>query len=69
MWLRALRLFSSRVFTGREPGTLGRGHAADAHRIPVMIRTEGVTLGGDLVMRLRSFRPGNLTRGSLRSSP
>jgi hypothetical protein len=31
----------------------------DAHRIPVMIRTEGVALGGDLVMRLRSFRPGN----------
>jgi hypothetical protein len=31
----------------------------DAHRIPVMIRTEGVALGGDLVMRLRSFRPGS----------
>ena len=30
----------------------------DAHRIPVLIRTAGVPIGGDLVMRLRSFRPG-----------
>jgi hypothetical protein len=30
----------------------------DEHRIPVMIRVEDVGLGGDLVMRLRSFRPG-----------
>ncbi len=31
----------------------------DAHRIPVLIRSQGVALGGDLTMRLRTFRPGN----------
>ena len=31
----------------------------DQHRIPVLIRVEDVGLGGDLTMRLRSFRPGN----------
>jgi hypothetical protein len=30
----------------------------DAYRIPVLIRTAGIPLGGDLTMRLRSFRPG-----------
>jgi hypothetical protein len=46
-------------------GIFGKGgHAEvyfsdDAYRIPVLIRTEGVPIGGDLVMRLRSFRPGN----------
>jgi hypothetical protein len=31
----------------------------DAYRIPVLIRSQGVALGGDLTMRLRSFRPGS----------
>ena len=31
----------------------------DAYRIPVLIRTSGVPLLGDLTMRLRSFRPGS----------
>jgi hypothetical protein len=31
----------------------------DEHRIPVLIRTAGIPLGGDLIMRLRSFRPGS----------
>jgi len=48
----------------RTDGMFGEGGRAevyfsdDAHRIPVLIRTAGVPLGGDLVMRLRSFRPG-----------
>lgn len=45
-------------------GMFGKGGRAevyfsdDAHRIPVLIRTAGIPLGGDLIMRLRSFRPG-----------
>ena len=31
----------------------------DQHRIPVLIRTEGLPLGGSLIMQMRSFRPGN----------
>ena len=31
----------------------------DARRIPVLIRTEGLPLGGSLVMQLRSYRPGS----------
>jgi hypothetical protein len=48
----------------RTDGMFGEGGRAevyfsdDAHRIPVLIRTSGVPLGGDLTMRLRSFRPG-----------
>jgi Protein of unknown function (DUF3108) len=30
----------------------------DAHRIPVLIRTEGLPLNGSLVMQMRTFRPG-----------
>lgn len=46
-------------------GMFGNGGRAevyfsdDAHRIPVLIRTAGIPLGGDLIMRLRSFRPGS----------
>jgi hypothetical protein len=46
-------------------GIFGEGGRAEVHfsddarRIPVLIRTEGIPIGGDLVMRLRSYRPGS----------
>ena len=49
----------------KSDGLFGEGGRAevyfsdDAHRIPVLIRSQGVALGGDLTMRLRTFRPGN----------
>ncbi len=49
----------------RTDGMFGEGGRAevyfsdDEHRIPVLIRTAGLPLGGDLVMRLRSYRPGS----------
>jgi hypothetical protein len=45
-------------------GMFGKGGSAevhfsdDAHRIPVLIRTRGIPIGGDLTMHLRTFRPG-----------
>lgn len=48
----------------RAGGIFGEGGRAevhfsdDAHRIPVLIRTQGIPIGGDIVMRLRSFTPG-----------
>jgi hypothetical protein len=49
----------------RAGGIFGQGGRAEVHfsddqyRIPVLIRTAGIPIGGDIVMRLRSFRPGN----------
>jgi len=46
-------------------GIFGSGGRAEVHfsddarRIPVLIRTEGIPIGGDLVMRLRSYRAGS----------
>lgn len=72
--LRVLRRETVRVPAGtfrtivvrpviRTDGMFGEGRAEvhfsdDAHRIPVLIRTAGIPIGGDLIMRLRSFRPG-----------
>jgi hypothetical protein len=49
----------------RTDGIFGEGGRAEVHftddarRIPVLIRTEGIPIGGDLVMRLRSYRAGS----------